>query len=159
MMRKEAWRPSRSIPGSMTDVTSTISGVLPMGWATWCQTCWQQMGYTCLKVEKGLLQLARFIATALNEIGRGKGEKQAQYRWAWRGQTCIQMGVGLFSQVTNDRMRGNDLKLHQDRFRLEMRVNFFMERVIRHWNRQSREVVQSPSSEVFKRWVDAAYTV
>lgn len=66
----------------------------------------------------------------------------------------IQMGVGFFSQVTSDRVRGNDHKLHQQSFKLEMRKKFFIEGVIRHWNRLPSEVVQSLSLEAFKRWVD-----
>ncbi|KAK4818858.1 hypothetical protein QYF61_020077 [Mycteria americana] len=65
--------------------------------------------------------------------------------------------ITLYNYVKGgDRTRGNGLRLHQGRFRLDIRKNFFIKRVVKHWNRLPREVVESPSLEVFKRCVDMA---
>ncbi|RMB94729.1 hypothetical protein DUI87_28842 [Hirundo rustica rustica] len=47
---------------------------------------------------------------------------------------CGQLGVGLFLQAATDRTRGHSLKLHQGKYRLDIRKKSFMEGVIKYWN-------------------------
>ena len=46
--------------------------------------------------------------------------------------------------------------MYQERFRLDIRSNFFSARAVMLWHRLPMEVVQSPSTEVLKNRVDVA---
>jgi len=53
-------------------------------------------------------------------------------------------------------MGGNGLKLKERRFSLGMGKTLFTVRVVRHWYRLPREVVDAPSVEVFTAMLDGA---
>lgn len=49
-----------------------------------------------------------------------------------------------------EKTRGSGYKLQQERFNLNVIKNCFTVRTVSHWNNVPREVVESPSLEVFK---------
>lgn len=68
-------------------------------------------------------------------------------------------GTDLFSLGSSDRkcenysnkLCENYSKLSQGRFGLNNRNHYFIKRVVRHWKRLPRQVVDAPSLSVFKR--------
>ena len=63
---------------------------------------------------------------------------------------CTNQPLGL--EVSNS----SGFKLRECRFRLGIRKKFFTMKVVKHWNRLPREVVEAPSLETFKTRLDGA---
>ena len=65
-------------------------------------------------------------------------------------------GERLLMSVDSDRTGGNGLRLRQGRSRLYIRKEFFTQRVVKHWKRLPKEVVDAPSMEALKARLDMA---
>ena len=69
---------------------------------------------------------------------------------------CKQEKEWLFTRVVSDRTRGNGFKLGQGTFGLDIRKKFFTRKVVTHWSRLPKEVVDAPSLDAFKASLDVA---
>ena len=86
------------------------------------------------------------------------GEEKAQgdlikvYKYLKGG--CKENRARIFSVVPSGRTRSNGHKLKHRRSPLNISKHFFTVRVTKHWYRFPREVVESPSLEIFKSCLD-----
>ncbi|XP_066035376.1 triadin isoform X8 [Chamaea fasciata] len=67
---------------------------------------------------------------------------------------CKTAKEGVLASACSDKTRENGFKLKEAGFSLDIREKVFTVRVVRLWNRLPREVVDSPSLEVFKARLD-----
>jgi len=106
------------------------------------------------KLVKGLEEMS--YEEQLRTLGLSSLEKSRLRSSLIALHSFLRRGSGegsdeLFSLASSDRTCGNGSKLHQGRFRPDIRKLSFIERVVNHCNRIPREVADAPSLSVFKR--------
>jgi len=103
-------------------------------------------GLKHLSYEERLRELSLFSL----KKRRLRGDLINAYKYLKAG--CQEDGARLF--FSRAQQQDNGHKLKHRKFRLNMRKNFFPLRVTEHWNRLPRQVVESPSLEIFKTHLD-----
>jgi len=125
------------------------------------QTFYRQGHYFFIQRATKVTRCILSYEERLRELGLFSLEKRKLWgdlivAFQYLKEAYKQEGERLFTRVDSDRTTGNGFKLRQGRFRLDIRRKFFTQRLVTHWNRLPKEVVDVPSLEAFKARLDMA---
>jgi len=91
------------------------------------------------------------------EKGRLQGDLIAAFQYL-KG-ACRRDGKYIFSRACCDKTRSNGFNLRDGRVRLDRRKKLITMRVVKHWHRLPRKVVEAPSLETFKARLNGALSM
>jgi len=112
-----------------------------------------------MEIIRGLEHLScedRLRELGLSRLGKRRLQRDFIAAFQYMKRACKKAVKGLFTRASSDRAKGNGFELKEGRFRLVIRKKFFTMRVMRHWNRLLRKVMDAPSLQLFKARLDGA---
>jgi len=149
----------RRVTSRLTKVILTLCSALVSPHLQYCIHFWspqqkkdmeqlEQVQRRATKMIRGLEHLPykdRLMEIWLFSLEKRRLQRDLIAAFQYLKEAYRKAGEGLLIRASSDRTRGNGFKVEEGSFRLDIRKAFFTVRVVRHWHRFPREVVDAPT--------------